>query len=380
MPDQWRLTRADVLIALAVLAVLLGAAFVSRAGEDRPIDALGIAMLVAIAVVTLARRRWPVQVLAASTALIFGYYMLGFPAVGLELPLAAPIGTVAAAGRWRLAAAWSVGVALVAYGSRISLGQDPAILFALQLPTTLAVLGGAIAIGDAVRSRRELRTEQERTIAAVRSEAAQRTAQRLAAERVRLARDLHDVLGHTVAVVSLHADVAEEALTAGDSDAAAQAVRAIRGASGSAMRDLRGAVQLLRGDDEATREVAGALAAIPDLAEGARAAGLDVSVEIEVDPDAVPAPAGMTAYRVVQEALTNVMRHAQASRAWVVVGSEPGALLVRVDDDGRGLPPEPTGGTGLRGMRERVALLGGSLRAEDRPGGRGTRIAARIPA
>lgn len=374
-----RPTRTDVLLAVGVLAVLVGSAFVSRSGLDRPVDALGLSMLAAIAVATLVRRRWPVVVLALCTALIFGYYVTGFPPVGLELPLAAPVATVAAAGRWRLAVLWSVAVTAFAYGSRIALGQDPVLLLALQLPTTVAVLGGAIAIGDAVRSRRELRAEQERTIAAARREAEQRTAQRLAAERVRLARDLHDVLGHTVAVVSLHADVAEEAVAAGDTDGAAEAIRAIRGASGTAMRDLRGAVQLLRGDDPATLDVVGGLAAIGELVDGARSAGLDVEMDLDLDPTSVPAPAGMTAYRVVQEGLTNVLRHAGAAHAWVVVTSEPGALLVRVEDDGRGLPDTPTEGTGLRGMAERVALLGGTLRTGPRPGGPGTRVTARIP-
>lgn len=374
-----RPTRTDVLLAVGVLAVLVGSAFVSRSGLDRPVDALGLSMLAAIAVATLVRRRWPVVVLALCTALIFGYYVTGFPPVGLELPLAAPVATVAAAGRWRLAVLWSVAVTAFAYGSRIALGQDPVLLLALQLPTTVAVLGGAIAIGDAVRSRRELRAEQERTIAAARREAEQRTAQRLAAERVRLARDLHDVLGHTVAVVSLHADVAEEAVAAGDTDGAAEAIRAIRGASGTAMRDLRGAVQLLRGDDPATLDVVGGLAAIDELVDGARSAGLDVELDLDLDPTSVPAPAGMTAYRVVQEGLTNVLRHAGAAHAWVVVTSEPGALLVRVEDDGRGLPDAPTEGTGLRGMAERVALLGGTLRTGPRPGGPGTRVTARIP-
>lgn len=374
-----RPTRTDVLLAVGVLAVLVGSAFVSRSGLDRPVDALGLSMLAAIAVATLVRRRWPVVVLALCTALIFGYYVTGFPPVGLELPLAAPVATVAAAGRWRLAVLWSVAVTAFAYGSRIALGQDPVLLLALQLPTTVAVLGGAIAIGDAVRSRRELRAEQERTIAAARREAEQRTAQRLAAERVRLARDLHDVLGHTVAVVSLHADVAEEAVAAGDTDGAAEAIRAIRGASGTAMRDLRGAVQLLRGDDPATLDVVGGLAAIGELVDGARSAGLDVELDLDLDPTSVPAPAGMTAYRVVQEGLTNVLRHAGAAHAWVVVTSEPGALLVRVEDDGRGLPDAPTEGTGLRGMAERVALLGGTLRTGARRGGAGTRVTARIP-
>jgi len=380
MLTDWRVTRADTVIALAVLAVLVSAALVSRGGQARPIDELGVVMLVAIAAVTLLRRRWPVPVLAVSTVLIFGYYVLGFPAVGLELPLAAPIATVAAVGRWRLAVLWSVAVTLVAYGSRLILGQDPAILFVLQLPTTVAVLGGAIAIGDAVHSRRELRTEQERTLAAVRGEAEQRTAQRLATDRVQLARDVHDVLGHTLAVVSLQADVAEEAMAAKDETAAMAAVRAVRAASDTAMRDLRGTVQLLRGEGRASLEVVGNVAAIVDLVDAARAAGLDVSLEIDADLGAVPAPAGMTAYRVVQEALTNVLRHAAATRAWVVLTDERDALLVRVEDDGRGLPEDGhRHGSGVRGMGERVALLGGMFDARRRPGGPGTQVVARIP-
>src|SRR5690606_7131119 len=114
-----RPTRTDVLLAVGVLAVLVGSAFASRSGPDRPVDALGLSMLAAIAVATLVRRRWPVVVLALCTALIFDYYVTGFPPVGLELPLAAPVATVAAAGRWRLAVLWSVAVTAFAYGSRI---------------------------------------------------------------------------------------------------------------------------------------------------------------------------------------------------------------------------------------------------------------------
>jgi len=370
----------DGAIAAAVLAVLLLATVAGQPdADDRPLDALGYLFLIGFAVATYFRRQWPVPVLAVCTVGIFGYYVHGFPPVGLELPLAVPIYTVATAGRWQLATIWSAAVAVVAFGSRVLLGQDALQIVGLQLPTTVAVLGGAIALGDAVRSRHELRAEQERTLAAVRREAEQSTAQRLAAERVLLARDLHDVLGHTVSVVSLHAAVAEEALLAREPDAALEATRAIQQASGTAMRDLRGTVQVLRGDGPDSLDPVGGVAAIGGLVDGARSAGLDVTLTIEVEPAAVPATAGMTAYRVVQEALTNVLRHAGADHAWVVVTSEPGVLLVRVEDDGRGRDRTGGGGTGLRGMAERVQLVGGSVRTGPREGGPGFSVSARIP-
>lgn len=368
----------DSVIAGVVLAVLLLATLAREpTGDDRPLDALGYGLIAVIAVATFFRRRWPEPVMVACTATIFGYYMLGFPSVGLELPLAAPVYTVAAKGRWKLATVWAFGVSAFAYASRVLLGQDPLVLMGLQVPTTLAVFCGAIALGDAVRTRRELRAEQERTLAAVRREAEQSTAQRLAAERVQLARDLHDVLGHTVSVVSLHASVAEEALLAGESEPALGATRAIHEASAAAMRDLRSTVQVLRGDMPESLDPVGGVESIEGLVDRARKAGTDVTYTLEVEPSAVPATAGMTAYRVVQEALTNVLRHADADRAWVLVTSEPGALLVRVEDDGSG--PRGGSGTGLRGMAERVELVGGSVRSGARDQARGFRVSARIP-
>lgn len=370
----------DCAIAAVVLAVLILATIAREPeADDRPVNAIAYVLIVAIAVMTFFRRQWPVPVMVACTAAILGYYMLGFPPVGLELPLAAPVFTVAAAGRWRLATAWAFGVSTFAYVSRAVLGQDPLMLIGLQVPTTLAVFCGAIALGDAVHSRRELRAEQERTLAAVRREAEQGTAQRLAADRVLLARDLHDVLGHTVSVVALHAAVAEEAVQADDPDAALDATRAIQEASAAAMRDLRGTVQVLRGDAPESLDPVGELAAIGGLVDRARTAGLDVDLTIEVDPAAVPATAGMTAYRVVQEGLTNVLRHAQADHAWVLVTSEPGMLVVSVEDDGRGRDSSTSSGTGLRGMAERVQLVGGAVRTGPRASGPGFSVFARIP-
>ncbi|MBZ2194942.1 sensor histidine kinase [Occultella gossypii] len=369
----------DGVIAALVLGVLILAIVARQPGaDDRPLDLLGFGLLVVIAVATFYRQQWPVAVLAVCTTAFFGYYASGYQTVGFELPLVVPIYTVACAGRWRLAALWAAVVTFVAYGSRVQLGQDTLRLVALELPTTVAVFCGAIALGDAVRSRRELRAEQHRTVAAVRREAEQSSAQRLADERVLLARDLHDVLGHTVSVVSLHASVAEEALLAGDPEEALEATRAIQEASGAAMRDLRGTVQVLRGDTAASLEPVRGLRAIGDVVDRARTAGLEVTQSIEVDPAAVTSAAGLTAYRVVQEGLTNALRHARADHAWVRVCAEPGALVVRVDDDGRG-PGTSNEGNGLRGMAERVHLLGGSVRTGRRAEGPGFSVCARIP-
>ncbi|WP_163544488.1 sensor histidine kinase [Occultella kanbiaonis] len=373
----------DGVIAALVLAVLILAVVARQpAADDRPLDPLGYGLLVVIAVATSFRRRWPVTVLAVCMIAIFGYYASGYQTVGFELALVVPIYTVAGAGRWRLAALWAAAVTFVAYSSRVQLGQDTLGLVALESPTTVAVFCGAIALGDAVRSRRELRAEQHRAIEAVRREAEQSSAQRLADERVLLARDLHDVLGHTVSVVSLHASVAEEALLADDSEEALEATRAIQEESGAARRDLRGTVQALRGDSPESLEPVGELRAIGGVVDRARTAGLDVTQSIEVEPATVPSAAGMTAYRVIQEGLTNALRHAGADHAWVRVSAEPGALLVRVDDDGRGpgtSTSTSTEGNGLRGMAERVQLLGGSVRVGRRAEGPGFSVCARIP-
>lgn len=376
LPGAARLARVDVALAAGVLVVLVAAMLADRRSiGDRPADALAYAIAVALAALTLFARRWPVGVLVLTSVGLIGYYALAYPPVGLAVPVAAGLYAVSEAGRWRFAAAWAGVLLVVTSAFRITVGQDAAFIVGLDLPTSAAVVGGAVAVGDAVHSRRELRAEQARALAAVRREEEHAAAQRVEQERLRLARDLHDVLAHTVSVVSIHADVAEEAVEDGEPAQVGAAVRAIREASSEAMRDLRGTLRVLRGDDpEVLAPVAG-LSSLGDLADRARAAGL--AVEENVTAVRVPASTGLTAYRVVQEALTNVLRHAAASTVQVRVFARDGVLHVQVDDDGRGAD-RVREGHGLRGMAERVALVGGRVEAGNRPGG-GFRVSARIP-
>lgn len=386
----------DAGLTLLVLGVLLAAVSAQLGGPGhRGADVLAVLVLAAIAGLTLLRRRAPALVLVATVLGLIGYHALSYPPVGLGLPLAVPLYSVAERGRWRLAALVTVAIYLFAYGYRWWEGQDPGYLFGVDLPTGVAVAAGAIALGDAARSRRRLRQEQERRIAAVRGEQREATLRQVQAERVRLAREVHDVLAHTVSIVSLHTDVVDESL-ADDPEQARRSVRAIREATDTALRDLRATVRALRepsdpAGDDATASVGG-LAGLPELLDAARATGLRVDADVAVDGPLGAAVEGAV-YRVVQESLTNVLRHAGARRVEVrvrVEDGEGGARLVHVDvvDDGRGpdgsSPATSTaatpvsGGHGIEGMRERVDLLEGRLDARGRSGG-GFGVHARIP-
>jgi signal transduction histidine kinase len=156
-----------------------------------------------------------------------------------------------------------------------------------------------------------------------------------------------------------------------------EALLAIEQAGGEAMRELRATLEVLRGDEE----TGSGLDRLDHLVEGARRAGLPIRVDVTGDPRDLPAPVGRAAYRIIQEALTNVRRHAgPKATASVRLGYHQGEFTVRVDDDGPGSPAADGSGTGvgLRGMRERVAALGGSLEAGPADGG-GFRVHARLP-
>ena len=231
----------------------------------------------------------------------------------------------------------------------------------------VALCGLALAAGDMVRSRRE----------AIEDEAQRR----LGEERLRIAREVHDVVAHAMVAINVQAGVAAHRIDK-DPEQARSALRAIKQASGEALADLRATLGVLRGDDgEApVRPVAG-LGDLDELAAGLRAAGVEVELEVG-DVGAVPGSVQSAGYRIVQEALTNALRHAEAAHVRVRVGREGGAVRVEVADDGRGAAADGAGGgsgSGVPGMRERAAALGGTLEAGPAPGG-GWRVRAELPA
>ncbi|MBO0818776.1 MAG: histidine kinase dimerization/phosphoacceptor domain-containing protein, partial [Actinobacteria bacterium] len=215
----------DAWLGLAAAGVTAAALSAGLTGPGKvPLDLAGWMLAPVIGLLLLVRRQLPVAVLLASTAALVAYYAAGYPPVGLALPLAGAFFSAAEAGRIRWAIAVAVVVLAVGYGYRSAIGQDPGFLFGYDLAQTLVVVGGVIAAGDAVRSRRRERAQAAQRAALAAEQREQEARRTIEQERGRLARDVHDVLAHTLAVVSLHSDVAAEALP-DDPQAAAESLR-----------------------------------------------------------------------------------------------------------------------------------------------------------
>jgi signal transduction histidine kinase len=218
-----------------------------------------------------------------------------------------------------------------------------------------------------------MRTQRERSawLAQRRVEETQRAATQ---ERLDIARELHDIVAHHVSVIAVQAEAAQSVL-ATRPERAGQAMADVAETARTALTELRRLLGVLR--SEATRAPQPGLNAIDELVDTVRRAGMDVTMSRSGTPRTVDAAAGLTAYRVVQEALTNVLKHAGPCRTDVAVSFGDDALVVTVTDDGRG-PGSPNGGHGLVGMRERVTVLGGTLDAGASPRG-GFSVRASLP-
>jgi signal transduction histidine kinase len=262
---------------------------------------------------------------------------------------------------------------------RVEEGLPTAYLFSYELLTNVALVATAIALGVSVRLRAEARFHQDRLREVMAAEQAREAAHRVQVERMRIARDLHDVVGHTMSVVAVHSNVAAEAIGR-DDEAARHAVDQIRDATSATMRELRATVKVLRspGGDVDRRAVG--LSGVTALAEQAREAGVDVDVHLDVPRGQLDGAIDAAGYRIVQESLTNVIRHSGAHRASVSCRIRDGQLEIVIADDGRGgtATRADLGGTGLLGMRERTALLGGQLSSGDGEDG-GFVVRAQLP-
>ncbi|HEX2084273.1 MAG TPA: sensor histidine kinase [Solirubrobacteraceae bacterium] len=239
-----------------------------------------------------------------------------------------------------------------------------------EAPLALLLVAAPKIAADRARARtlREAAVEQE-------------SARRLVEERLRIAREVHDVVGHGLATIALRAGVADRVMTKDPSEAQ-EALRAIRAVATESLDDLGALLGVLRSDParNGDRAPVPGLDDVPRLVERMRAAGLDVGLEVDGDGDPVSDVAGTAAYRIVQEALTNVVRHAgPGARARVRLVRRGRGVEVEVADDGRGAPRGVREGGGLTGMRERATALGGRFEAGGAPGG-GFRVTASLPA
>src|SRR6266511_4466792 len=377
---------ADGLLALAVLAVNFSSAFLSGVTEVnltswRSTDALGFLLLSLGPLALVVRRRWPLPVLAVTLAAATLYSARHYPEGGTGWAIFVALYIVAVVeDRRRLVVAAAAMVALLAVASELVFYRST--MFDGE-PLYFAVLMlSAWWLGEAVRNRRAYvaglreRAEQaERT----REEEARR---RVDEERLRIARELHDVVSHSIGVISVQAGVAAHLLRRRP-DKAAQSLEAIRRASDEALGELHAMLGVLRqpGDGRAPLAPAPGLAQLDALVGQAEAAGLKVEVALEGEPRALPPAVDLACYRIVQESLTNVVRHAGASRATVTVNHRDGEVVVEVLDDGLGAAagvPAAGAGQGINGMRERARALGGTLQAAPCPDG-GFLVRARLP-
>lgn len=361
-------------VVAGVMSLVIDTA--SDPGVERAPDPVAYLLGLAIGAVLVVRRRRPLAVLAATAALLFTYYALGYPGFEPALPLAVALYTAAAAGHpwWAAAvAAFFGGAEVIVRGIRQA---EPVLHLLTALVQEAALLAVLILLGEVVRNRAARLAETGARLAESEARRERDAARLVAEERLRIAREIHDILGHALSAITVQAGLAADIL---DSDPAQArgAVRTLLGTSRSTMTELKATVGLLR-DPTGQRSPAPSLADIDTLVEGVRSAGLRVDVQVQGARRALPAVVDLCAYRIAQESLTNVVRHAAAGSATLVVRYTPTELVVEVRDDGAGSHERAEPGHGLTGMAERAAALGGTLRAGPCPAG-GFVVAARLP-
>ena len=327
----------------------------------RSLDALAWLLALVGPVALLWVRRQPVAVMWVVLAATLAYLLRGYP-YG-PVVVSAAIALFAALVSGHRLAAWSGFVVLYA-------GHLVARSWLLDEQVTWGEALGVAAWGLVILTAAEaVRIRRERWVAA--SAARRETGRRQAnEERLRIARELHDVVAHHMSLINVQAGVALH-LVERRPDQVETALGVIKEASKEALVELRSLVGVLRDEAEgAPRSPTAMLGSLPDLVERSALAGLDLRTRVDGDVQPLPTAVELAAFRIIQEAVTNVIRHAGAARAEVRLGYRPDVLVVEIDDDGDGAGvvaggaepgwPEPTG-SGLRGMHERAAALGGTL-------------------
>jgi signal transduction histidine kinase len=381
---------ADAALALAAFAIVVAGTLLNTAsGVERGLVPWAGWLLLVITCGSLYwRRAHPVPVLLLSLAACAVYYPLSEPDGPIMLVFVFALYNAAARGRVRTAAiVGAVSMAITAFGevgSEVNHLEDAA----------LWLMGGwfvaVVAVGGVVHNRRAYLREAERRALAAEHGREEEARRRATEERLRIAREVHDVLGHNISLINVQATAA---LHRGDPVRNQAALEAIKQASKETLRELRTTLGMLRQvDEEAPIAPAPGIARLDELAERAAAAGPAVRIETEGEPRPLPAETDLAVYRIVQEALTNVTRHSDATAVTVRIRHTGSDVRLEIDDDGSPVPAAAPGdepenepeneqvgtGSGLAGMRDRAEALGGTLDAGPAEDG-GYRIRARLP-
>jgi signal transduction histidine kinase len=370
----------DGLIAAVVTALQIAGTYGAAYHHGTSLSPAEFAVTGLAGLVLVVRRRFPIPVLVITAALSVGYWALAKVQSPIFLSDIVAFVTVVLA-RKRAAAV----IALVVY--YVGYQWLPALTGAERAPTALAAVLAAAGMVVLLGAAELLRLRQQRAaaIAASRQDQALR---RASEERLRIARDLHDVVAHNISVINVQANTALHLIDR-QPERARDALSAIHEVSKQALAELRSVLGVLRDPGGgAPLAPSPGLDRLADLAGSAEAAGLTVHVEQDGERRPLPAEVDLAAYRIVQEALTNSARHSAGSTATVSVRYGTDAVVVQVDDDGTAGGPaaarparpakDGSGGNGIAGMTERAHALGGSLHAGPRPGG-GFRVRARLP-
>jgi signal transduction histidine kinase len=389
MPFRLPAWAQDLLLAVFIVVMQVQGT-VSRTHADpaavvRPLTDLGnlgYLLLIAGGAVVAVRRRWPVPVFATTAVASVAYYALEFPDGPGWLGLFVAIYTVTALGDGRRS--------LVLAGAGITALATCWLIAAADIEPRAAIgwvffrIGASVmsaALGESARSRRVIAAEAVERAELITRTKEQETRARVDEERLRIAREVHDTVAHAIAIINVQAGVTAHVLDKRP-DQAREALEAIEQTSSLALREMRTILGVLRDADDGRVPQPG-LGQIAELAAKAREAGLDVDLEV-TSPPPVPIAVGSAVYRILQESITNVIRHVGPTRVTVELDYGPDTVAVRVTDEGPRQAPaarkvtahEPA--RGIVGMRERCHLLGGEFDAGPRTGG-GFTVTARLP-
>ncbi|KUF20424.1 sensor histidine kinase [Streptomyces silvensis] len=327
------------------------------------------------------RARWPVAVAVLALGVTLVYYQtsgINGPTPALVFMVA--LYAVARSGQLTAVVALAVLIMLVIAYGEFSVSEQKRNVDNMSIALLSGWFLSVVAFSHAMRARQAYQAEAEQRALAAERERDVRARQSATEERLRIARELHDVLGHNISLINVQTTAALHRSTRrpGQTTELIAALEFVRDTSKEALRELRGTLGVLRQVDEAapTAPTAG-LDRLSELADRASATGLDVRVRTHGDLPVLPPKISLAAYRIVQESLTNITRHAQATSVTIEVRYGAGELRVRVEDDGQGAAGGATHGSGIAGMTERARALGGELTARDT--GEGFRVDAVLP-